>query len=294
MSGALVENRTGAELYVIRTTPEVQAVTRWIPPTGFLGSILAEARERAAQLRGRAAELEQCADTPAGPSLAAALAGDTIAIVAEVNRRSPSKGTINARLSAREQALAYQEGGARGVSVLTEPRHFGGSERDLTEILSAVSLPVLKKDFHVDPLQVLEARSLGASALLLIARALRPEELREMTRVARDVGLETLIEVRDERELERALAAGGTLVGINNRNLETLVIDQMTSERLIPLIPARTTAVAESGLSSRAEVARVAAVGADAVLVGSSLSGSADPAAAVRSLTGVARVRRDH
>lgn len=115
-----------------------------------------------------------------------------------------------------------------------------------------------------------------------------------MVKLARSVGLETLIEVRDERELDRALAAGGTLVGINNRNLETLVIDQMTSERLIPLIPSGIVAVAESGLSTPADIARVATAGADAVLVGSSVSASADPAAAVRGLTGVARVPRDH
>jgi indole-3-glycerol phosphate synthase len=267
-------------------------VTRWIPPTGFLGSILSEARARAAALRGRAAELERAADFPAAPSFSAGLAGDTVAIIAEVKRRSPSKGTINARLSARDQAREYEKGGAKGVSVLTEPRHFGGSERDLTEVLGVISLPVLKKDFHVDPLQVLEARSLGASALLLIARALRPEELTELTHLARTVGVEPFIEVRDERELERALAAGGALVGINNRNLETLVIDEMTSERLIPLIPPGVLAVAESGVSVPGDIARAAAAGADAVLVGSSLAASSDPAEAVRALGGVARVPR--
>jgi indole-3-glycerol phosphate synthase len=215
-----------------------------------------------------------------------------VAVIAELKRRSPSKGTINDRLSARDQARAFERGGAKGVSVLTEPRHFGGSERDLTDVLAAVALPVLKKDFHVDPLQVLEARSLGASALLLIARALRQDALAELTRIAHDVGIEPLIEVRDERELDRALSVGAELVGINNRNLETLVIDEMTSERLIPLIPVGILAIAESGLSVPEDIARAAAAGADAVLVGSLLSASPDPAAAVRALAGARRVRR--
>lgn len=223
----------------------------------------------------------------AGPSLRAALAQSTVSVLAEVKRRSPSKGVIAGSLGAVEQARAYQQGGARGVSILTEPLHFGGSADDLSVVRSDVDIAVLKKDFHVDPIQLLEARALGASAALLIARALSPELLPEMMDAGRALGLELLVEVRDEDELRRALNAGATMIGVNNRDLETLVIDPATCDRIIPLIPATCVAIAESGVSARADVERYARAGADAVLVGSSLSASGDPVAATRALTGI-------
>jgi indole-3-glycerol phosphate synthase len=176
--------------------------------------------------------------------------------------------------------------------VLTESAHFGGSPSDLVAVRSAVSLPVLKKDFHVRPIQLLEARALGASAALLIVRALAPDRLREMLDVARRLELEALVEVRDEAELDRALECGATMIGVNNRDLETLVIDATTAERLVPRIPAHVIAVAESGVASRADVERYAARGADAVLVGSSISAAADPVQATRALAGVPRRAR--
>jgi len=274
----------------------VQASPAWTAPTGTLGRIVGEARQRAAELRPRLAELEAgAASAPAGPSMLHALASTAsgIAVIAEVKRRSPSKGWINAEITAAAQATAYELGGAAAISVLTEPAHFGGSNEDLVAVRSTVRIPALKKDFHVDPIQLIEARSLSASAALLIARALGPSELPAMTEAARRLGLEVIVEIRDEDELLRALDAGATIIGVNNRNLETLEIDPRTSEKLIPKIPANVIAIAESGVTGRADVERVAGFGADAVLVGSAISAAADPSAAVSALTGVPRVARD-
>jgi indole-3-glycerol phosphate synthase len=269
----------------------VPASSHWTPPIGTLGRIVAEAEARAAALESaREALTARAARTPVGPSLERAMAtARDVSILAEVKRRSPSKGLIAASLGAVEQSDAYRAGGAIGVSILTEPVHFGGCNDDLTAVRAAVGIPVLKKDFHVRPIQLLEARALGASAALIIVRALSPERLVEMMEAGRPLGLELLAEVRDVQELERALDAGATLIGVNNRDLETLEIDATTAERIVPLIPRAVTAIAESGVRSRAEVERYAACGADAVLVGSSLSAAADPAAATRALTGVPR-----
>jgi len=215
-----------------------------------------------------------------------------VALIAEVKRRSPSKGSIAPALDAATQARAYVDGGASAISVLTEPSHFGGSTSDLAAVKAAVSVAALKKDFHMRPIQLVEARALGASAALLIARALSPDRLREMTDTARRLGLEVLVEVRDEAELDRALECGATLIGVNNRNLESLVIEPATAERLIPRIPAGLIAIAESGMSTRDDVERYAKCGADAVLVGSSISAAADPTQATRSLAGVPRRSR--
>lgn len=269
----------------------MQASFRWTPPAGTLGRITAEAETRAAALEpARHALAKRAQLSPIGPSLRAAIAGARdVSILAEVKRRSPSKGTIAASLGAVEQSRAYQKGGAVGVSVLTEPIHFGGSTDDLAAVRAELPIPALKKDFHVRPVQLLEARALGASAALVIVRALAPDRLGEMMDAGRALGLELLVEIRDEHELERALDAGATMIGVNNRNLETLEIDPTTSDRIIPLVPAGIVAIAESGVRTRADVERYAAVGADAVLVGSSLSAAADPSAATRALTGVAR-----
>jgi indole-3-glycerol phosphate synthase len=254
-----------------------------------------EARSRVELLRGRTAELERAAES-AGPvpGFAAALSGDRVAVIAEVKRRSPSKGWINAEISAPRQAVAYEGGGAAAISVLTEPKHFGGSTDDLRAVRGAVRIPVLKKDFHVDPVQLLEARAVGASAALLIARALSPDDLVCMLEAARGMGLETLVEIRDAGELRRALDAGASVIGINNRNLETLVIDPETSVRLLAAVPAGVIAIAESGVNGRGDVERYALAGADAVLVGSVISAAPDPRAVVGELAGVARIGRGH
>lgn len=272
----------------------MQAPTLWNPPSGTLGRIIEETRERVAALRSQRLALESAVRTARpGPSFLDALnAGTDVSVIAEVKRRSPSKGAINATIDAAAQARAYRNGGARAISVLTEGAHFGGSAEDLEEIRAVVGIPLLKKDFHIDPLQVLEARALRASALLLIARALAPNALAELAAVAREVGIEPLIEVRDERELATAIDAGARVIGVNSRNLETLAMDPSVCTRLIPLIPADRVAVFESGVASRTDVERAAALGATAVLVGSALSTAASPSEAVRQLAGVARVNR--
>jgi indole-3-glycerol phosphate synthase len=225
----------------------------------------------------------------APPSFADALRREHVAVIAEVKRRSPSKGAIAPGLAADVQARAYASGGAAALSILTEPDRFGGDIGDLDAARAAVQVPLLRKDFIVDEIQLLEAAAHGASAALLIARALPRERLRELARHARRLRLEPLVEIRDEAELEAALAAGANVIGVNNRNLETLVIDSATGDRLLPLIPASCIAVWESGVQSADDVRRAAAAGADAVLVGSSVSAAGDPAAAVRALVGVKR-----
>jgi indole-3-glycerol phosphate synthase len=274
-----------------RITPEVQATsTFWTPPGGVLGEILSATRQRLGPLiaRGATLDAEAAAATPA-PPFGSALRSASVAVIAEVKRRSPSRGILRDALSAPEQALAYEAGGASAISVLTEPEHFGGSPADVVAARQAVKLPLLRKDFIIDPRQVVETRAMGASALLLICRALEPGRLRDLIRSAADWKLEALVEVRDPAELDRALAAGARIIGINNRNLETLEVDASTAERLLPLVPPGIIAVAESGIAERGDVERAAAAGADAVLVGSALSASSDPVGATRALTGVAR-----
>jgi indole-3-glycerol phosphate synthase len=222
------------------------------------------------------------------PRLENALRRDTVAIIAEVKRSSPSKGQINPSLDASAQALLYASGGAAALSILTEPSRFGGSNNDVT-IARQAGLPILKKDFHVSEAQLVEASEIGASAALIIVRAIEPDRLVPMAAAAREIDLEIIFEIRDELELERALGAGATMIGVNNRNLETLEIDPTTVERILPMIPGACVAIAESGYSTVKDVAAAARAGADAVLIGSSLSASADPQAAVAALASVPR-----
>ena len=272
----------------------MQATPAWTPPAGTLGDIVNEAHERAATLRQERGALERAA-AAAGPvpSFAGALRQSTVSVVAEVKRRSPSKGWINSEIGAAAQARSYELGGAAAISVLTEREHFGGSNEDLAAVRAAVRVPVLKKDFHVDAIQLVEAKALGASAALLIVRALAPDTLLQLSAAGTELGLELLFEVRDRIELDRALEAGARIIGVNNRNLETLVIDPTTAERLIGEIPSDRIAIGESGVSGRSDVERLARAGADAVLVGSAVSAAQDPTAAVRELSVVKRVARD-
>jgi len=224
------------------------------------------------------------------PAFSGALRGHDVKVVAEVKRSSPSRGVINRDLDLTKQVAAYEAGGAAAISVLTESTRFGGSNEDLVRARSAVRIPLLKKDFHVETIQILEARSLGASAALVIACAVPPARLRELIAAGNDLDIEILVEVRNERELDLALGFGARVIGVNNRNLETLEIDPDASLRLLPLIPRDTVAVAESGVRSVKDVERLAVAGADAVLVGTELSASSEPEAAVRSLTGIRRI----
>lgn len=215
-----------------------------------------------------------------------------MAIIAELKRRSPSKGVINASIDAGDRARLYAEAGARALSVLTEPTEFGGAADDLRVVAERVSIPLLKKDFHVHEVQVWEARALGASAMLFIARALAPDVLRRLVDLAVEIGVEPLIEIRSEWELALALATPAQVIGVNARDLETLVIEPDVTAHVLPLIPGERVRVAESGMGTPDDVARAAALGADAALIGSSLSAAADPAVALRALAGVPR--REH
>lgn len=210
-------------------------------------------------------------------------------MIAEVKRRSPSRGEINTELDPASRAREYERGGAAAISVLTEPVHFAGSEEDLVQVRAAVDVPLLRKDFIIDEAQIIEARAWGASAVLLIARAMREAELLALAQAARDWEVEPLIEVRTQAELETALRAQARVVGVNARNLETLEVDARAVERLLPGVPSGVIAIAESGMRTRADVERAAQAGADAVLIGSSLSSAVDAASAVRELGDVQR-----
>lgn len=226
-----------------------------------------------------------------GPPFGTTLRRPNVALIAEVKRSSPSRGAINPGMTISGQVSAYERGGAAAISILTEPTRFSGSNEDLIVARRSSSLPVLKKDFHVDPLQILEAKALGASAALVIVRAVAPARLRELIDLGRSIGLELLVEVRNESELGLALACGAEVIGVNNRDLETLAIDPRTAPHLVPLIPGHLIAVAESGMREAADVRRVADAGADAVLVGSELSAASNPESVVRDLASVKRNR---
>lgn len=261
--------------------------------TGVLTSILADTAIRvAAHEELLPMFVEAGRNAPARASFAAALRGDDVRIIAEAKRRSPSAGSIRESTPVAMMAEDYAMGGAAAVSILTEEDRFGGSLDDLIMAAMAVPLPLLRKDFIIGPLQLHEAKASGASAILLIVRALLDPALRDLMALARDLGLDALVEVHDEKELDRALAAGATIVGVNARDLETLAMDPGAHERLIPRIPAGVMAVAESGLSGRVDIERVAAHGADAVLMGTSIAQSDDLIAAVAACVGVRRRAR--
>jgi indole-3-glycerol phosphate synthase len=215
---------------------------------------------------------------------------DRVAVISEVKRRSPSKGDLAVDLVPSDLARAYEQGGAAAVSVLTDVDFFGGSVGDLQEARSAVTLPVLRKDFTVGPADVLDARIMGAAAVLLIVAALSPSELAELLALSARIGMDALVEVHDEREAEMALSAGASLVGVNQRDLFSFEVDTDRACRVASVLPADVTSVAESGIVHADDVRRLADAGFSAVLVGETLVRSADPAAAVAELS-VSRVR---
>ena len=271
----------------------MQASRVWTPPGGTLGQILERTRERVSSLDRRRTDPSEPIGGVRRHSFRQALRRQTVSVIAEIKRQSPSKGVLNAKLSAAAQAQAFEDGGAAAISVLTEPSFFSGSVQDLVDAAGASSLPLLKKDFHIDEAQLSEAREHHASAVLLIARALEPARLRSLQRAARDAGLETVIEVRSEAELELAIDAGAEIIGVNSRDLETLEVDEAVPKRLMPLIPSRIIGIWESGVRTSADVSRAADCGADAVLVGSALSQAQDPAALVRELGSIPRQGRN-
>jgi indole-3-glycerol phosphate synthase len=274
----------------------MQVARPWTPPSGHLGRLSSASAERARQSRAALPYDVQFAAALASPEppgiLSAIAAAVGVAVIAELKRQSPSKGNINISLNAEAQVRAYAAGGGAAFSILTEPSEFGGSLEDLRTAAGIDVGPCIRKDFITDAIQLVEARAAGASSALLIARALPTDDLAALVFVARTLGIEPLVEIRDEAELDDALSAGALLIGVNNRDLETLEIDVGVSSRLLPLIPITHVAVYESGIQGRADVERAAGCGADAVLVGSSISTSTDPSGAVAALIGVARERR--
>ncbi len=207
-----------------------------------------------------------------------------LSVIAEVKRSSPSKGHLATIPEPAELARAYQAGGAAAISVLTEQRRFNGSLADLDAVRAAVSIPVLRKDFMVDPYQVWEARAHGADLILLIVAALDDAGLAGLKRDAEDLGMTCLVEVHTTDEIERALAVGATLLGVNNRNLKTLEVDTGQFPRLVSVIPGDVVRVAESGLLVAADAADAARAGADVVLVGEALVRDHAPEQAVASM----------
>lgn len=220
---------------------------------------------------------------------ASALCGERVRLIAELKRASPSKGPIAPQVSATTVVADYLAGGAAAISVLTDEPYFQGTLDDLETVsqLAHAALPprpVLRKDFIIDPYQVVEARARGADAFLLIVAALSTRALRELLSVGRDYGLEAIVEVHDERELDRALEVGAAVIGINNRDLRTFTVDLAVTERLAPLIPPGRVIVAESGIQGRHDIERLAMAGVHAVLVGESLMSAPDRRAAVKEL----------
>jgi indole-3-glycerol phosphate synthase len=257
----------------------------------YLDRILTAHRATAAaDRRDLGALAREAAARPAARGFEAALRGcGTVAVIAEIKRRSPSKGDLAPDLVPADLARAYASGGAAALSVLTDSEFFGGSVTDLQAARSAIPLPVLRKDFTVGPADVLDARIMGADAVLLIAAALSPQEVAELLSLARQVGLDALVEVHDEREAAVAVESGATLIGVNQRDLYSFEVDIDRARRVAASLPDEVTRVAESGVRDARDVRRLADAGFSAVLVGETLVRSADPAAAVRDLS-VARV----
>ena len=253
-----------------------------------LTEIMAWKRREIAPLLRPVSEVELArldASLPRPPSFEAALrrADGTLAVISEIKRRSPSAGAINAGASSLEQAKRYQAAGADALSVLTDQKYFGGTLDDLRGVTAHFretprGLPCLRKDFMVHPLQVHEARESGASAILIIVRALNDEEIKVLFAASRAAGLDALFEIHTEAELERAVAHGAAIIGVNNRDLAIFKTDLGLSERLIPQFPRGVVAVSESGIVSGADAARARAAGAQAVLVGEALMRALDPA----------------
>jgi len=255
-----------------------------------LDDIVAGVRD---DLAGRQAALPEAelraivADAPPPRDPMPAFRAPGLSVIAEVKRRSPSKGDLADIPDPAALARSYAAGGADAISVLTEQRRFGGSLDDLRAVRAAVETPLLRKDFIVSTYQLLEARAAGADLVLLIVAALDDETLARLHVEARELGLTVLVEVHDEPEIARALAIGAELVGVNARNLKTLEVDPGTFARLVGGLPDDVVKVAESGISGPTDAARHAAEGADVVLVGEALVRDGDPTAAVAAMRGV-------
>lgn len=250
----------------------------------FLDDVLEVKREEIARLR----ENPHAASAAVVASFEKALRRAGLSIIAEIKRRSPSKGDLAPNMDAAETARAYAHGGAAAISCLTDRRFFGARDNDFAQAQTA-GLPVLRKDFLIDEVQIDESVHQGASAILLIARILPDDRLEALLNHAASRGLDVLVEVHDEAEVDRSLEAGASIIGVNNRNLATLQVDPDRARRLRPRIPSQIVAVAESGVRSREDVRLIEDAGFDAVLIGEALVKSPDPQATLVELSGRGR-----
>jgi indole-3-glycerol phosphate synthase len=264
------------------------------PLPGILATIVGTKKLELAQLRARATELEAAAAAASPPRgfRTALAAPDRVALIAECKRRSPGAGPIRTDLDPADLTRSYARAGAAALSVLTDSEYFGGSAGDLEAARAATSLPVLRKDFMIDPLHVLEARAMGADAVLLIVRILTDRDLAGLHAQASQWGMSVLVEVHDRGELERAVAMGADLIGINNRDLSTFRTDLETTLELIDAVPDGVLVVSESGIRVPGDVVRLGQAGVDAILVGESLLKSSDPEEAARAMSSAARMER--
>jgi indole-3-glycerol phosphate synthase len=260
----------------------------------ILHAIVRAKRVEVERLRRNGPDLRDRAEArPPGPGFAAALrAGVGVRVIAEVKRRSPSAGEIRADAAAAAVAGTYADAGAAAISVLTDGEYFGGSLADLESVASAVWVPLLRKDFTLDAVQLYEARAAGASAVLLIARILDDAQLVDLGALAAELRLSALVEVHDEREVERALKGEARVIGVNNRDLATFTTDLGVTERLSRYIPDDVLFVSESGIRDVADVERVAAAGVNAVLAGEALMRAEDPASLLAEFAAVPRRAR--
>lgn len=259
----------------------------------FLARIVSHKREESARAQKKVsfATLQQMAQTQAAPRdfRRALTTGDNIAVIAEIKKSSPSAGVLREDFNPVAVARSYAAHGAAALSILTDEKFFGGNLENLQKARSVCTLPLLRKDFILSPYQIWEARANGADAILLIVAMLDRSQILELLLAAAETGMQALVEVHNEAELDRALLAGANLIGINNRNLQTFEVTLKTTERLCKLIPSSCVRVAESGIKSQNDVEHMAACGADAILVGSHLMRQADPGQALMELTGVPR-----
>jgi len=249
----------------------------------IIEGVLEDVERRSIPINQLKAQLSDAADLRGALQ---ALAGSEMKIISEVKRASPSKGDLGEILQPARLAAQYESGGASVISVLTEERRFKGSMKDFTEVRREVSIPMLRKDFIVTEYQVIESRVLGADLLLLIVAGLSQSQYCDFHQMANELGMDVLVEIHNEEELERALEANPTIVGVNSRNLKTLDVDPRAFDQLLPMIPSGVIKVAESGISERSEVAHVEELGADAILVGETLVRAGDPIAAISRLLG--------
>ena len=269
------------------TTGEPGAATATAPGATVLDRIVARTRADL-ELRKQAVPAGRLPAPPQGagasPRFESALRAPGLGVIAEFKRRSPSAGTLREGADLHELLGAYERGGAVAFSVLTDEPHFDGRLQDLREARTEHGLPVLRKDFIVDPYQLQEARSAGADAVLLIVAALSQEQLVDLYGQARELSLDVLVEVHDAAELERALAAGATVIGINNRDLRDFSVDVGRTQRLLAQIPDGVAVVSESGIGTAEQLRELREAGVSAVLIGESLMRAPDPAEKLRSL----------